>query len=605
MRFHVGFSKRIDFKWILLILGGLLAFFGINNITVLALEDGFTNRSIANIKYCTGAGVSDPNTSCDVSSSTYQNTNTNGVIDSMAPIGVENSDARRTPSAKSLFWIYSGVSASGSDNPCNNPNTLSFNVTLSLNDINSVLADNELNPNSYTGPPSPVITSIREAVLRFTRKSYSNSSTYYQYTGTNNSVGVFTGFRTGTGEGQIRNQTNCSFLSYGSKKSLNFRCTVNATYPANSLYIGINYKNTSYVNNSSLYSNLRIYDAIKVSEINDPCNNNYASDSQGVIDSINGQSGQIAQNTQDLIDSQNNINDNITDFKNNNHQDLEDLKDKADAINDKLDGIQDSFDELNCLNIYGNDLPFLGVLDTNGTVGGSTNYHTSDFLKVGYTSSVVSKSNNVNYRVGFYRTNKELISVITISDTNFNINSYISSHFNNDKVGYFRVSLYNVNMSLKYCTNLGQTLTDSDIYGLGGSYNFGDSDPHGFGDIITAPIRLYQSLHDAAYRWNGGGGTGVQTRGGTGDINRDANLSPFTCDDLSIPFNFMGNSNNHVKLPCGKIIWNNASENFHVIWNVAVWGLFIWGSLIRLIDLAHDIADPNNTEEVNTTVKNL
>ena len=348
MRFHIGFSKRVSLKWILLILGGLLAFFGINNITALALEDGFTNRNIANIKYCSGAGVSDPNTSCDASSSTYQNTNTNGVIDSMAPVGVENSDTRRIPNAKTLFWIYSGVSQSGSNNPCNNPNTMSFNVTLSLNDINSVLSYNELNPNSYTGPPSPVITSMRDAVKSlFNKISFSSSSSYYQYTGINNSVGVFAGFRTGTGQGQIRNQTDCSFISYGSNKSINFRCTLNATLPSNSLYIGINYKNTSYLNNSSLYSNLRIYDAIKVQEINDPCNNNYASDSQGIVDSINGQSGQITQNTQDLIDSQNNINDNISDFKNNNHQDMEDLKDNTDAINDKLDDIKDSMTNQN------------------------------------------------------------------------------------------------------------------------------------------------------------------------------------------------------------------------------------------------------------------
>lgn len=36
MRFHIGFSKRISWKWLLLIGGGLLAFFGIGNHAVLA-----------------------------------------------------------------------------------------------------------------------------------------------------------------------------------------------------------------------------------------------------------------------------------------------------------------------------------------------------------------------------------------------------------------------------------------------------------------------------------------------------------------------------------------------------------------------------------------
>ena len=31
MRFHIGFSKRINIKWVLLILGGILAFFGFND----------------------------------------------------------------------------------------------------------------------------------------------------------------------------------------------------------------------------------------------------------------------------------------------------------------------------------------------------------------------------------------------------------------------------------------------------------------------------------------------------------------------------------------------------------------------------------------------
>lgn len=43
MRFHIGFSKRISWKWIILIIGGIAAFFGIGNHAVLAATTGTYN----------------------------------------------------------------------------------------------------------------------------------------------------------------------------------------------------------------------------------------------------------------------------------------------------------------------------------------------------------------------------------------------------------------------------------------------------------------------------------------------------------------------------------------------------------------------------------
>lgn len=334
MRFHIGFSKRLPAKTLIKFgLGiALLLLYFCSSLTAYALEDGFTNRNIGNIKYCS-YNTASPNASCTASSSTYQNSTINGVSNAMVPTGIQTSqNGRMTPSAHTNYWIYSGVSASGSNNPCNNPNTLSFNISLLLEDPNNILASNELNPNTYTGPSSPLTASMIGALMSIKKSYSSNASTYYNYTGIGNSIGVSAGFRTGTGTNDYRNDTQCSFLSYSSNKGLNFRCTINATLPSNSLYIRAEYTNTSYVNSPSTYQGLIIRDDIKVTELNDPCNNNYASDSQGIVDSINNSSNQITQGVADIIENQNTNTDIL-------HNDLEDIKDNQETTIDKLNTI--------------------------------------------------------------------------------------------------------------------------------------------------------------------------------------------------------------------------------------------------------------------------
>ena len=550
MRFYFGFSKRIMlknlFKIALMLIGGFLAFFGINNISVLALEDGFTNRNIGNIKYCS-YDTSSPNATCTASSSTYQNSTINGIANTMIPVGIQTSqNGRMVPTSHTNYWIYGGVSATGSDNPCNNPNTISFNVTLNLEDPNNVLASNELNPNSYSGPTPVITASIRDAIFGFTRKSYSSSNSYYYYTGTGNVYGVKAGFRTGSGTNDFRNETTCSFISYGSNKSLNFRCTINATLPSNSLYIRTSYTNSSY-NNPSLYPNLIIRDDIKVSEINDPCNNNYASDSQGIVDSINGQSGQIAQNTQDIIDSQNNINDNITDFKNNNHQDMEDLKDKADGLedvlgdisdkqddtNDKLDDINDGINQTNnglneikdgisCIEEdyhfnYGSNSNLIthGYLSSTGRFVENNDYEVSDYLKMGTGENKLTldfTDTDINY------------CIYTINKTKISCHNYSSQNIDIEKPqGY-----YYIRLSLKVDKLVRYKRCNVILGGSGAGHYFGDLyyvQDQPISSLITMPVYLLNKVISSIEHVN-------------------------DCQPFRVPFNVFNGAGDDIIFPC-------------------------------------------------------
>lgn len=325
MRFHIGFSKRVSLKWILLILGGLLAFFGIGNLTVLAL-DNFQGRNISNTKWCV-FGETNPQASCLSQSSTVAyNQSTNGYENSIAPTGIQNeNNGRLVPDSHSIFWIYSGVNSSNS--PCNNPNTVSFNVIVNPRDYNWTLANNELNPNSF-GDWTPLSVSMREAIKSFSRKSYTSNSHYYKYLVNENNYGVSVGARyNNNGTITYRNETQCSFFAYGPIRQLKFRCDINMTQPSNSLYINIQYTNDSFMQCPGCYNNLRLRDEIVVEEIYDPCNpNNTGNDQQSVVDSINNQSGVISSNTSDIIENNNSnteaIVDAIHDSSSQNHDDF-------------------------------------------------------------------------------------------------------------------------------------------------------------------------------------------------------------------------------------------------------------------------------------------
>lgn len=72
MRFHIGFSKRISWKWLLLIGGGLLAFFGVGNHVVLAAEGGTYNYSPTSVSVYNNNGSTTHNL-------TWSSTNSNAL----------------------------------------------------------------------------------------------------------------------------------------------------------------------------------------------------------------------------------------------------------------------------------------------------------------------------------------------------------------------------------------------------------------------------------------------------------------------------------------------------------------------------------------------
>jgi len=476
MRFYFGFGRsmrlRTLFKWLLPVAIGFLAFFGFN-VTVFAL-DNFQGRSISNTKWCE-FGETNPQANCiDQSSDVYYNVSTNGYNNSIAPVGIQNSNnGRLVPDSHSITWIYSGVNSSSS--PCNNPSNVSFNVIVNPRDINNVLAPNELNPNSYNGPVTPVVASIREAVLGFTRKSYSSNYRYYKYLVNENNYGVIAGARyNNNGTIQARDVTNCSFFAYGNDKQLKFRCSVNMTQPSNSLFINIQYTNDSFVQYPSSYNNLRLRDEIVVEEIYDPCNpnNNTSENQQGVIDSINNQSGIMSDNFNDLIENNNSnaegIIDSIHEFQ--NQQDthsqiiegsLEDIQDsinensdKQDETNSKLDEIQDSLDGLNCKKVDSQSSNLTqGALSSYGNIFDSIEFFVTPFLHA--DNLTIYNSNGYNtVRTCFYKKDKSLISCITYDRrTTINV-SFPNNYY------YFRstISVNSDYLYIKYCNNVNENL---------------------------------------------------------------------------------------------------------------------------------------------------
>lgn len=377
MRFHIGFSKFLSIKTLSKIGIGILIAFGLNGCVAHART--WDSSSINDIKYC-AYNTMDPNASCVASSNTIQVQTVNGISDTIVPSGIENSNNGRTvPSAHTVIWQRRSISSGQAGDPCYNPGTVAFNVTINPWDLNNVLAPNELNPNSYQGV-TPIYTSILDSVKSmFSRKSYSTSNSYYQYLefGTKNQTGVIIGQR--TSPTSYANATECTFLSYGTNKSLNFRCSLNMNSPSGAIYLQINYGNSSYINNPSLYNNLRLYDSIKITTISDPCDT-VPNNNQGVIDSIQSNSSTITQNFNDLIQN------------NNNNQA---------QTNDRLDEIIENQEETQSF-LSNSSIPNYSFMSSFAVFNLPSNVESLVSLPIDLVQAIINnKDTCVNYRLDF------------------------------------------------------------------------------------------------------------------------------------------------------------------------------------------------------------
>jgi len=314
MRFHVGFSKRISLKWILTIIGGALAFFG---IFISARAESFTN--LQNWSWC-GFNASTYNASgCSTTTSSNIGTGTvNNISNVSKPLTAWYTSQGHTGKEKHTeFYKYGGTS------DCSTGQSIQFYADVVLNDVNDTLPNNTLDYTQW--PTSPVLRSGTRDL------TYNN---YYQWLA-NSSSDLTNRYGVSVSKSDGTSSSNCSFVSFGSNKSIRYLCSVASGNTGYQIKLNMYNNNGANSTNSSL-SGTQVVSGVKVSVLNDPCltqpNNN-----QGVIDSITGQTGAIVDGAQSIIDNQNSNSDRA-------HQDAEDI---IDAIHNNTDTIHDDLTNKN------------------------------------------------------------------------------------------------------------------------------------------------------------------------------------------------------------------------------------------------------------------
>lgn len=353
MRFYFGFSKRFSIKkiikWIPLIATGLLAFFGIGQINAKALTDTQAPNSV---KKCSYNGLF---TDSNCSSLTPYNCSLSGWASPFSCYSIPantSGDLSNIKLDKKSVWYEYTSSTSGN---CNTSQIISFEVQVMLNDqlvVNGV-------PSGSNASDGPFVANALDynswnnvsPATRGLTKSNGFMNLYWKYLDGENSknqtgVKVY-GYSSSTGF----QQGNCTFVNYGSLKTLRFLCTAPAKM--SSYWVGQNI----YNNNGGLStSNVYVRNAQFISNVSDPCSNT-GSDMSSVTSALNSQTGQMMQGFSSVI-SNNNSNteeikdsiDGLTDGVNSATQDIidkqDDTNDKLDDVNDKLDGINDSIDGL-------------------------------------------------------------------------------------------------------------------------------------------------------------------------------------------------------------------------------------------------------------------
>lgn len=152
MRFHIGFSKRISWKWLLLIGGGLLAFFGIGNHVVLAASmsaDATATYVVSPYGAIQGGGI-ETGDLIDVQSGTpYCTTWASQRYCAFNTITSPYTSLGKGSNIKNarLRWTFSTSSMA----KCTSSQAINYNMQLFLRNINSGSLPNLWDtPNLYT-----------------------------------------------------------------------------------------------------------------------------------------------------------------------------------------------------------------------------------------------------------------------------------------------------------------------------------------------------------------------------------------------------------------------------------------------------------------------
>lgn len=470
MRFHIGFSKYIKLsfllKWGLLILG----FFGLNSCVAHAASF----EIYQNWSSCPFGTTTYNNSNCSVyGSSVYQTQTLNGISNVLVPNGAYSGTTLRQNKMKTEIYKYGGTG------DCSTGDTISFYVDAIMGGYNGSFADNVLDPNNF--PSSPV---VRGGNVKATCPN-----TWCDYwpwlSNTQSDSENKTGVKVSKSDGTSMN--NCSFVSYGSNKSVRFRCSVASG--TTGYQILLNEYNHGYIANTNLESSV----GIKVSMINDPCvtqsNNN-----QGVIDSITDQTNAIVDELNGILDNQN-ANQSQT------HHDLEGIQgkidetnDKLDETNDKLEGINDSLSSCTSteVTIDTSTVTRGGYLNSGGNFVADSNYAISQKFRLG------SKTNKINLGsvpsgAKYYCYYDDLDNVVSCHQES-TVNITLLNK--NENITYVRYSFYRYNTTTYYkCDTIGNSILDNTM----SNANINTSwmyYPTKIENIIYLPVSILRTIHE-------------------------------------------------------------------------------------------------------------
>lgn len=330
MRFYVGLSHRINIlsllKWVGLIIGGILAFFGIFNINANALT---STQAPSAVKRCSYNGLF---TDSNCINETPYNCTLSGLSSPFSCYVPDSSNNNIKLDTKSIWYSYT----SNTTGNCNTSQTISFNVDVILND--------QLSQNGYSSPTASDGPFVAEA-LNYNAWNNVNPTTrggltkaassgfmnlYWKYLDNANSKNK-TGLKIYAYSSSTGYQMgSCQFVSYGSNKSVRFLCSAPAKM--STYYVGQNiYNNGGGLGTSSTYARNAQY----ISNVSDPCVSSSSTDMSGVTSAINNQTSSIMSGFSDVIENQNSNNQEVVDG-------LQGIQDKQDSTNDKLDIINDT-----------------------------------------------------------------------------------------------------------------------------------------------------------------------------------------------------------------------------------------------------------------------
>lgn len=548
MRFHIGFSKRIKLSTLLKFGGIFIAIFGLNSCVVHA--DSFV--LLQNYSWCTNFDSTNwDSQGCSTTTSSNITTNTvNGTVNVSKPLTSYIQSLHKVGDEKhSEFFKYGGTS------DCNTGSTISFDIDVFLNDVQEIFANNNM-LDYESWHVGGLTRDLRGANIR----GYYSWLSRYSYD-TENKTGVFVGKNNYTGQ-----YNACSFVSYGTNKSLRFRCSIDSGSTGYVVKImeyneNGNFNARYYADDTSLPA---FVTGIKITNITDPCKQ-YGTDQSSVVDAITDQTNDIMGGFQDIIDSNNNqtnsINSHIDGFKNDFNNNSQDIIEEQQETNDLLRHIIDTNDL--CQIMYPSDFSNNGKLDINtGIVNVNSNYITSSFLKFKRIKEI--KGNN--YTICFYDSEKNKLQCFE-NDYNMTPNNSV----------YFRISFIknNTASSVEFCgvNGFNDTLLNDDTSSSDNwlnnfsAYNYSQD----LKSTFLFPLELLENVQD---------NYGVCT--------------PYSLDFSSFTQRF-GGFNYSLTMPClgPKIQSLIGNDLYNTIDNLTAFSLFIYFCYHFYLKV-HDLMSGNN-----------